>query len=180
MQTFGTSETGILKTQSKSSNSLYFKIVDPDTDYKIENGELLLSTAKGVAGYENLDSDKFRNGWFYTGDLVELDNEGYLRIIGRKSNIINVGGLKVLPEEIEIVVNKVEGIVDSTAFGENNPITGQMVAIEVVINDNLDEEVIRKEIKAVCSRELEKYKRPVRILFANEIRATQRLKKEKR
>ena len=180
MQTFGTSETGILKTQSKSSNSLFFKIVDPDINYKIENNELLLSTTRGVKGYENVDSDKFRNGWFYTGDLVELDNEGFIRIVGRKSQVINVGGLKVLPEEVEEVVNNIKGVIDSTAFAQNNPITGQMVAIEVIVENQDDELSIREEIKAICSKQLEKYKRPVRIIFENQIRATNRLKKARR
>ena len=117
LQTFGTSETGILKTQSKSSNSLFFKIVDDEKEFKIVGDELYLRSKTQVNGYVNHNNDGFlKDGWYSSGDLVETDEDGYIKIIGRKNKIINVGGLKVLPKEIEDVINLVNGVDDSTVF----------------------------------------------------------------
>ena len=119
LQTFGTSETGILKTISKSSSSLFFKITDDEKEFKVVNGELFLKSKTSVEGYLNHDNENFKsNGWYATGDLVELDEDNYMKIIGRKNKIINVGGLKVLPKEIEDVVNAIDEVDDSYVFGE--------------------------------------------------------------
>ena len=83
MQTFGTSETGIVKTKSKSSNSLYFKIID--SEFKVVENELFLKTKTQINKYEGLQSDSFTDdGWFKTGDIVDVDSEGYIKIISRK------------------------------------------------------------------------------------------------
>lgn len=178
LQTFGTSETGILKTQSKSSSSLYFKIVDEDVDYKIENGELFIKSKTTVPGYKGQNSDKFtEDGWFATGDLVDVDSEGYLKVIGRINDVINVGGLKVMPTEVEDVINTVEHVIDATVFSKNNAITGQMVCAHVVIDKQAENSEVKSEIKKTCREKLDKYKRPVKITFSKEIGATSRFKK---
>lgn len=166
MQTFGTSETGIIKTQSKSSNSLLFKIVDDDNNYKVIDGELYLKSKNSVDGYENQESDNFlENGWYKTGDLVEEFDNGYIKIIGRKNNIINVGGLKVFPSEVENIINEIDGIIDSTVYGEANNITGNIVCAR--INTDLEHtSTLKNKIKKYCKMHLDKYKIPVRIKFS--------------
>jgi acyl-coenzyme A synthetase/AMP-(fatty) acid ligase len=166
MQTFGTSETGIIKTQSKSSNSLLFKIVDDDNNYKVIDGELYLKSKNSVDGYENQESDNFlENGWYKTGDLVEEFDNGYIKIIGRKNNIINVGGLKVFPSEVENIINEIDGIIDSTVYGEANNITGNIVCAR--INTHLEHTTtLKNKIKKYCKMHLDKYKIPVRIKFS--------------
>ena len=68
LQTFGTSETGILNTSSKSSGSTYIKL--NDAEYKIVNGELWIKSKTQILGYLNADMSAFKDGWFKTGDLV--------------------------------------------------------------------------------------------------------------
>jgi acyl-coenzyme A synthetase/AMP-(fatty) acid ligase len=177
LQTFGTSETGILKTESKSSNSLYFKITDPDREYKIENNELFIKSKTSISEYKDLLNSSIIDGWFATGDLVETDDDGYIKIIGRKNEVINVGGLKVLPEEIENVVNQIDGILDSTAYAIPNAILGNVVGLNIVIERNINEDFIKKEIKDKCKYTLDKYKIPTRINIKNEITKTNRFKK---
>ncbi len=178
VQTFGTSETGILKTQSKSSNSLYFKIIDDDVKYKIENNQLLVKTKTSVSGYKDLKSDKFTDdGWFITGDLVELDDDGYMRIIGRINDVINVGGLKVLPNEVEEVINAIDGVIDSTVFARENAITGQIVCAKIVMNKGTEKAELKKLIKKICSQKLDKYKNPAKIILTDNIEFTTRFKK---
>ncbi|MDA9339394.1 fatty acid--CoA ligase family protein [Polaribacter sp.] len=178
LQTFGTSETGILKTQSKSSSSLYFKIVDEDVDYKIEENQLFIKSKTSVNGYKDLPSDKFtKDGWFATGDIVKLDKEGYMKVEGRLNNVINVGGLKVLPSEVEDVINSISGILDTTVLAKNNVITGQMVIARVVVEKNIDSVQIKRIIKQVCKDSLDKYKRPMKIEISKDFKVTSRFKK---
>ena len=179
LQTFGTSETGILKTKSKSSNSLYFKIVDDDVDYKIEDNQLLIKSKTSVVGYKGEDSKKFTNdGWFVTGDLIELDDDGYMRIVGRINDVINVGGLKVMPTEVEEVLNLVDGVLDSTVFARENAITGQIVCAKIIMNRGADKAELKKRLKKTCTQKLDGYKNPVKYIFTDTIGHTSRFKKE--
>lgn len=166
LQTFGTSETGILKTQSKSSNSLFFKIVDDEKEFKIVDDELYLRSKTQVNGYVNHNNDSFLiDGWYATGDLVETDGDGYIKIIGRKNKIINVGGLKVLPKEIEDVINSVNGVDDSMVYSEPNNIVGNIVCAKIFTHlENTKE--LKLEIKSVCRNKLDKYKVPVKLFFS--------------
>jgi acyl-coenzyme A synthetase/AMP-(fatty) acid ligase len=181
LQTFGTSEIGILKTISKSSSSLYFKIVDEDVDYKIVENQLIIRSKTSVNGYKNLASNQFtEDGWFATGDIVRLDEDGYIKVEGRLNNVINVGGLKVLPSEVEDVINSVSGVIDSTVFSRDNAITGQMVVASVIVGKNHDKMLIKNKIKQVCKDELDKYKRPIKIEVSYDLKITGRFKKMKR
>ena len=165
LQTFGTSETGILKTQSKSSNSLFFKILNKNNVFKIVDGELYLKTQTAVDGYLNHNNDNFKNdGWYATGDLVEVDDDEYIKIIGRKSKIINVGGLKVFPSEVEVVINSIEGVLDSSVFGQPHNITGNIVCVKVYSKTN-DKKLLKRLIKQTCKQKLDKFKVPVKIQF---------------
>ena len=178
LQTFGTSETGILKTESKSSTSLFFKIVDADYQWKIEDGQLFLKSKNQVQGYLNQKSNQFTvEGWFATGDLVETDDEGYMKIIGRINKVINVGGQKVLPKEVEDVINKLPNVIDSTVFSRTNAITGQMVCAEVVVAENSDKSQMKKIILQECRNQLDKYKIPSKLIITNSLGISTRFKK---
>ncbi|RMZ60732.1 long-chain fatty acid--CoA ligase [Chryseobacterium nematophagum] len=179
LQTFGTSETGILKTESKSSTSLFFRIIDPNYQYKIENDQLYLKSKNVVSGYINQESNQFtKEGWFATGDLVETDQEGYLKIVGRINKVINVGGQKLLPKEVEDLINQIPEVIDSTVFARDNSITGQMVCAKVVIKENVDEKEMKLIILKKCKEELEKYKVPSKLIITHSIDITNRFKKE--
>lgn len=165
LQTFGTSETGILTTKSKSSSSLFFKIIDDKKTHKIVEGELYLRSKTQIKGYLNHNNDNFRNdGWYATGDLVEEDDKGYIKIIGRKNSVINVGGLKVLPKEVEDVINAVEGVNESSVFGEKNNLVGNIVCVKVFTLLE-DHKILRSKIKSTCRQNLDNYKMPVKFYF---------------
>ena len=100
IQTFGTSETGISQTTSRSSTSTLIKFDDSNTEYKIVDGELWLRSKSQILGYLNHEMSRFtEDRWFKTGDLLEHatqeEGEGFFRIVGRKQEIINVGGEKL-------------------------------------------------------------------------------------
>jgi acyl-coenzyme A synthetase/AMP-(fatty) acid ligase len=177
LQTFGTSETGIMKSSSKSSTSTFIKLDDPDQEYKIVKGELWLRSKTQVLGYMNSSMESFtEDGWFMTGDLVEQDGE-YIKIKGRLKEVINVGGEKVLPAEVESMLLSHPYIIDCSVHGEINPITGQTVIANLVVNEGLDKKLIKKEIKSFCKDNMEGYKVPTKFKFVEANEYTDRFKK---
>lgn len=164
LQTFGTSETGISTTTSQNSQSLYMKIDELSQEYKIVENELWLRSRTQILGYLNASMESFTaDGWFKTGDLVESAEDGYIKIIGRSKEVINVGGEKVLPIEVESVVLSMQNIDDCMAYGEPNAITGQSVVIDVVTNDEMSSRELKKEIRQFCKDKLANYKIPTKV-----------------
>ncbi|AYJ77295.1 ANL family adenylate-forming protein [Aliarcobacter cryaerophilus] len=178
LQTFGTSETGISTTSSKSSNSLFMKLEDINGEYKIVENELWLRSKTQVLGYLNASMDSFTSdGWFKTGDLVEVDGE-YIKIIGRAKEIINVGGQKVLPAEVESIILEMEEISDCMVYGEKNAITGQTVVCDVVLNKNIEN--IKKRVRVFCKDRLDTYKIPTKVNVVDKTNFSDRFKKIRR
>ncbi len=178
MQTYGTSETGISKMSSKSSTSLRVKFDDPDTEYRIVDGELWIRSKTTIMGYLNAPMERFtEDGWFKTGDLVDQDEEGYIRFAGRNNEIINVGGLKVLPQEVESVLMKIPVIDNCVVYAEKSPITGNMVAADIQLKKGTDEKEARQVIRTFCHQNLDRYKIPVKINFVESIEFNDRFKK---
>ena len=178
LQTFGTSETGISTTSSKSSNSLFMKLEDINGEYKIVENELWLRSKTQVLGYLNASMDSFTSdGWFKTGDLVEVDGE-YIKIIGRAKEVINVGGQKVLPAEVESIILEMEEISDCMVYGEKNAITGQKVVCDVVLNKNIEN--IKKRVRVFCKDRLDTYKIPTKVNVVDKTNFSDRFKKIRR
>ncbi|MEN8220525.1 MAG: fatty acid--CoA ligase family protein [Pseudomonadota bacterium] len=178
LQTFGTSETGIAQTTSRSSTSLEIKLGDPNQEYKIVDGELWLRSKTQVLGYLNVPMNSFtEDGWFKTGDLVEETEDGFLKIVGRNKEIINVGGEKVLPVEVESVLLEMEDINDCMVYGEKNAITGQTVVVDVVPSQLVDKKTIKKAIRQYCRERLDGYKIPTKINIMERTNFGDRFKK---
>ena len=180
LQTFGTSETGIAATSSKSSSSTFMKIDDENLEYKIVDNELWLRSKMQILGYLNRSMEIFTNdGWFKTGDLVELDNEGFIRIIGRNKEIINVGGQKVLPSEVESVLLGMDEIEDCLVYGEQNAITGQSVSCDVVLKHGIDDSGFKILVRKFCKDKLDSFKIPTRVNVVQKTEFTERFKKSR-
>ena len=178
LQTFGTSETGIAKITSKSSSSTLMKIEDPDLEYKIVNNELWLKSKTQILGYLNASMEKFtEDGWFITGDLVETTEDGYLRIIGRNSEMINVGGQKVMPQEVEATILQLADVLDCIVYGESNAITGQVVVVDIAIANGCDKNTIKQQIRRHCKDKLDSYKNPIKYNFIESTEYSSRFKK---
>ena len=141
---------------------------------KIVNNELWIKSNTRVLGYINHNNDSFTDdGWFKTGDLVEEKENGYYRIVGRKSKIINVGG-----EKVETVILDLNYILDCTVYAKDNPITGQVVAVKVVVKSlDIDIKQLKKSIKLHCKKNLERYKVPAEIIISDKIDYSTRFKK---
>lgn len=181
LQTFGTSETDIAKTRSRSSDSLDIQFTNPEDEHKIVNGELWLRSNRNILGYLNADMDAFtEDGWFKTGDLVEESGGGFFRILGRKSDVINVGGQKLLPVEVEKALMSSARVADCAVYGEKNALLGQHVAADVLLQPPFsgeDKNVIKRELRKLCLAKLEKHKVPARFYFVEKIAVSDRAKK---
>ena len=181
LQTFGTSETGIAHTRSRSNSSTLFKIDDPNVEYRIVDGELLLRSKTQILGYLNYSMDAFTgDGWFRTGDLVEEAEDGYIRIVGRLREVINVAGQKVHPSEVESTLMEMPEVADCLVQGIPNAITGQTVEACIVTTDRGEPAVFRKAVRLFCRGRLEPFKIPTRIRVVEKIPSGGRFKKVRR
>ncbi len=102
-QKYGTTEVGTLRSKSKSSDSIWVKIGGEGYQTRIVDGILQIKADSAMLGYLNAPSPFTEDGWFVTGDMVVQDGE-YIQFLGRKSEIINVGGEKVFPSEVENII----------------------------------------------------------------------------
>ena len=176
IQTFGTSETGIVRTLSPESDSTYLRFEDPKLEWKVVDDELWLRSHTQIAGYLNASNERFtEDGWFRTGDKVEQGPDGTLRVLGRIGEMINVGGEKLMPAEVESVVLSVPGVADCRARGEPNALTGQTVVVDVVASV-ADHEALRSAIRSACRARLARHKTPTRVTFVSSV-SGERMKK---
>jgi acyl-CoA synthetase (AMP-forming)/AMP-acid ligase II len=129
-----------------------------------------------MLGYLNAPSPFTEDGWFVTGDHVEVDGE-YIRILGRKSEIINVGGEKVYPSEVESVIQEVDNVAEATVYGERNAITGSIVCASIRLKREEDPKEFTARLKAFCRRKLQPYKVPVKVQIVGERQHSDRFKK---
>lgn len=179
LQTYGLSEVGILRSKSKSSDSLWFKVGGEGYETRIVDGMLEIKAKSAMLGYLNAPSPFTEDAWFKTGDAVEVDGE-YIRILGRKSEIINVGGEKVYPAEVESVIQLMDGVEDVAVNAEPNPILGQIVKARVKLCTAETLIEFRKRMNEFCRDKLEKYKIPQKIVLVNETMHGERFKKMRR
>ncbi len=178
-QTYGLSEIGILSSKSRNPDSLWLKIGGTGIEYRIVDRILQIKTPSAMLGYLNAPSPFTDDGWFNTGDEVETDGE-YIRILGRTSEIINVGGEKVWPAEVENVLLTMEGVEDAAVTGRANPITGQMVQARVKLNTNESLSDFRKRMRQFCKDKLPPYKIPQQVILEDEGFHGNRFKKIRR
>lgn len=146
-----------------------------DADGKIlasgEVGEVVIRGPGVMSGYENnpaANATAFVNGWFRTGDQGCLDEDGYLRLIGRLKELINRGGEKISPAEIDEVLLSHPAVAEAVAFGVEHPMWGEEVAAAVVLRAPATE----KELIAYCRERIAEYKSPKKIHLVDAVPRT--------
>ena len=177
-QTYGLIELGVMRSKSKSSDSLWLKIGGEGYETRIKEGLLEIKAAAAMLGYLNAPSPFTDDGWFMTGDAVE-SKDGYYRILGRASELINVGGRKVYPAEVETVLLECDAVKDAVVYGKRNPITGKIVCADVVPVTPGDAAALRRTIKRHCRGKLESFKVPVRVNIKEGVLYGDRLKRKR-
>lgn len=167
-QTYGVSEMGVLRTKSKSSDSLWVKIGGKEFKTRIVDGILQIKSQSAMLGYLNHPSPFTEDGWFSSGDKVEVDGE-YIRFLGRESEIINVGGEKVYPAEVESVLKELEEVAEAAVYAGENPIVGSVVCADVLPSEEeYDPKMLVRKIKKYCASRLQLYKVPAKVKIVQE------------
>jgi long-chain acyl-CoA synthetase len=177
-QSYGLSEVGIMRTRSRARDSVWLS-VEGDVQVRVVDGILQIKAPSAMLGYLNAPSPFTDDGWFNTQDEVEVDGQ-WIRIKGRQSDIINVGGEKVYPAEVEAVIMEVDNIADVTVTSEPHPFTGRIVVAEVTTRADEDLKELGRRVRAHCFRRLASFKVPVKVTRAADRRITDRFKKERR
>tara|TARA_R110002012_G_scaffold23046_8_gene78737 strand:+ start:294 stop:1958 length:1665 start_codon:yes stop_codon:yes gene_type:complete len=151
------------------------KVVDADgNDVAMgEPGELCVQGPQVMKGYWQREDDTHtaidEGGWFHTGDIAVLQDDGYIRIVDRKKDMILVSGFNVYPNEIEDVVAAHPDVLESAAVGVPDENAGEAIKLFVVSkNPQLDEQTLRQW----CKKELTGYKVPKHIEFRDELPKT--------
>jgi acyl-CoA synthetase (AMP-forming)/AMP-acid ligase II len=138
---------------------------DADVQMRVVDGELHVRSRVGMLGYYG--EPDVDDAWRPTGDLVEIDGDRIV-FVGRTSEIINVGGVKVHPLPVEEIVGAIEGVELVHAYGRKNPVAGQIVAVDVVPRAGVDTELLDEQIRDACEA-LAPAARPRRIRFVDAI-----------
>jgi len=136
-----------------------------------ERGEVVIQGPNVITGYENnpeANAASFTNGWFRTGDQGFLDAEGYLTLVGRIKELINRGGEKISPREIDEVLLAHPSVAEAVCFGVPHPTWGEEVAAAVVLREPATE----SELLTYCRERLADYKRPKQIHITDAIPRT--------
>jgi long-chain acyl-CoA synthetase len=160
------------------------KILNKD-HIPVQVGDVGEIAAKGnniMKGYYN-DSDAsdlaLKDGWLLTGDLGKMDDDGFIYLVGRKKEIIKVGGRRVSPKEIEKVILSVNEVIDCVVEGIYDEILGEGIQAKVVIIDGCERIKVKEDILKKCNETLALFKIPQRISFENSIQMNSAGKKLK-
>ena len=175
-QTYGLIELGVLRSKSKSDNSLLVKVGGEGYKIRIIDRMLQIKADSAMLGYLNAPSPFTEDGWFITGDVVEQEGE-YIKILGRESELINIGGEKVYPAEVESIIQEINNVADVTVYSEKNIIIGNIVCAKVRLLKNEEKDIFTKRLKKHCLEKLDKYKVPVKVIISDVIQYSERFKK---
>ena len=178
-QTYGLSEVGVLRSQSRPDGSLWVRVGGEGFETQVREGILWIRSQYAMLGYLNAPSKFDADGWFNTQDQVEVDGD-YIKILGRVSDIINVGGQKVYPAEVEDVILELDNIVDVAVIGESHPLLGQIVVAKVIVETPESADDLKRRIRAACRAHLAAYKAPAKVVVTEESLHTARQKKVRR
>lgn len=155
-------------------SSTLAKIVDVDegtTELGVgEEGELIVAGPQVMRGYWNREDETaktLRDGWLFTGDLAKVDDDGFFTIVGRKKDMINCGGLKVFPDEVDDVLMSHEGVLEAATIGVPHERRGETVKSFVVLQPGIT--LTAEDVEAFCRENLAAYKVPREIEFLDEL-----------
>jgi long-chain acyl-CoA synthetase len=161
-QTFGMSELGIVRVKSKARDSLFMRIGGEGVETRVVDNVLQIRSQSRMLGYLNAPSPFNSEGWYDTQDVVEI-KDGHYKVVGRTSDIINVGGLKFMASEVERVALNYPNVSLVKAYSKQNPITGQHV--ELVVQLTLGSAIDKDALVTFLKSKLQPHMVPKRVLI---------------
>ena len=180
VQRFGTSETGALPVREEGKG-LVLRGNQNGFAWKVVDGELWVKSPACALGYLSGDASRFKaSGWFRTGDIAEQLPGGSIRVLGRREELINVGGEKVLPSEVENVLMAHHLVADCRVGPEENAVIGQVVAAEIVWSGpETDALAVKRVLHTYAAGLLARHKLPAVVRLVTALDATRNLKKRR-
>ncbi len=166
-QTYGLSELGVLRSKSEGDGSVWVRVGGAGFESKVVDGLLWVRSEANMVGYLNEPSPFDAEGWMCTGDQVEVKGE-YLRFLGRKSEIINVGGQKVFPVEVETILLQDANVREATVYGVKHPLMGEVAEARVSLYQSEASEVLTERLRRLCVMHIAKFKVPLRFIIVGE------------
>jgi len=166
-QTYGLSELGVLRSKSENDSSIWLQVGGPGFEVKVVDNVLWVRSEANMIGYLNAPSPFDADGWMCTGDEVEVRGD-YIRFLGRKSEIINVGGQKVFPIEVETVLLQDSNVREATVFGVKHPLMGQVAHARVSLYRPEEPDALTERLRKLCLTQLAKHKVPMRFVLVDE------------
>lgn len=160
-QTYGLSELGVLRSKTTEETSTWLKIGGKGFETKIVDDVLWIRSEANMVGYLNAPNPFDEDGWMSTGDKVEINGD-LIRFLGRESEIINVGGQKVFPMEVETILMQADNIQEATAYGVDHRLLGKMVEARVSLEHPEDADELRQRLRLHCLEKMAKFKVPGR------------------
>ncbi len=183
IQKYGTSEFGSPRSQSRGDDALWIRLDSDNVGTKIIDDTLWVKSTSSMLGYLNHPQPEIVDGWLNTGDKVIQDGE-WIKILGRESDIINIGGEKVFPTEVENVISELEFVNEVSAFGEDHALMGKQLCVRISthapIEDAKQKKALSKAVRKHCVAKLESYKVPSKIAFTDQALTNERQKKIRR
>jgi long-chain acyl-CoA synthetase len=153
------------------------RVLDLETGSRVlgtgEVGELAVKGPQVMAGYYNQPDETnlvLKDGWFRTGDVARIDPDGFAYIVDRKKDMVDVGGMKVYPREVEEVLFQHPGVMDAAAVGAPDAEHGEVVVAFVVKKPGST--ATAEELIAFVRERIAHYKAPRRIEFRDELPRT--------
>ena len=160
-QTYGLSELGVLRSQSESGGSVWVRVGGRGFETKVVDGVLWIRSEANMVGYLNAPDPFDADGWMNTGDEVEVRGD-YMRFRGRRTEVINSGGKKIYPIEVETALMAMPNVADATVEALAHPIMGQVVRAKVSVAEPEDPRAMAERLRGLCNQRLARYKVPVR------------------
>jgi len=150
-------------------NQIEIKI---DNKINSEPGEIWIKGPNVIQKYwNNTEADSsITDGWLQTGDLGKLDENGHLYLLGRLDDVINIGGEKLLPQDVESIVKVLSDVEEAVAIPMKHEVFGN--TIKLLIKKTNDSEITKTEILSYCIKNLERYKVPTKIEFVDDFPKT--------
>jgi long-chain acyl-CoA synthetase len=140
-----------------------------------EVGELSVKGPQVMKGYWNKEEETdlvLRDGWLLTGDIAKMDEDGYFYIVDRKKDMVDVGGLKVYPREVEEVLFEHPAVKEAAVIGIPDEYRGEAVKAFVVLKDPASSKSLEAEIMKFCGERMARYKVPRQVEFVPELPKT--------
>jgi acyl-CoA synthetase (AMP-forming)/AMP-acid ligase II len=178
-QTYGLSELGVLRSKSRGDGSLWVRIGGEGFATKVVDDILWIKSDYAMLGYLNAPVPFDADGWFCTEDRVEVDGD-WIRILGRVTDLINIGGQKVYPAEIEDVILELDNIEDAAIFAEQNALLGSIIVARVTTATPEAVGHLKKRIRRACAERLSPFKVPSKVVLADAALYSGRHKKIRR